>query len=430
VPDNSDPVARRAFLRFLAASPILASAGFDAAWAAGLIAEGASDPASLGSRNASVIKSVKEALTVWDFDAAARERLSTAHYTFISEGSFNNETLRANVAGFAEYQVRVRHLTGIDKVDLTTKLYGVDWESPIFFCNVGRLDAFYPEGAVVVARAARTTRTLQLLGGNAGVVTNPKLLNDVNAARGEPVWFTANGNSVTAPGVIERIEGAGCPTIVWTVDDHASDTIASMAIQRARVPDQNRNADPRCAGCHAVRPVTNRILATTPMSQVGAVGAILGDNNLKTTWDDVKRVRDRVKSSKLVLKGIVTREDAELAVRHGVDGIIVSNHGAHVDASGRGSIECLPEIAAGVGRRIPILIDSGFRSGGDVFKALALGATAVGVGRAHVWALASFGQEGVETVVAILRRELQVMMAQAAAASIGAIRPDMLIKKG
>jgi len=143
----------------------------------------------------------------------------------------------------------------------------------------------------------------------------------------------------------------------------------------------------------------------------------------------VKRVRGLTRM-KLVLKGIVTHEDAALAVQHGIDGIIVSNHGGHEDASGRGTIECLPEVVAGTAGKIPILIDSGFRGGADVFKALALGATSVGIGRPHIWGLASFGQEGVETVIALLRRELQVMMAQTGASSIAKIRRDSLVTRG
>jgi len=132
---------------------------------------------------------------------------------------------------------------------------------------------------------------------------------------------------------------------------------------------------------------------------------------------------------KLILKGIVAREDAELAVRHGVDAVIVSNHGGHEDASARGTIECLPEVVAGAAGKIPVYIDGGFRGGADVFKALALGAAAVGIGRPHIWGLAAFGQDGVETVVALLRRELQAILAQTGAASIAKIRRDSLISR-
>ena len=165
------------------------------------------------------------------------------------------------------------------------------------------------------------------------------------------------------------------------------------------------------------------------MDVLGAIGALQGETSVKLNWDDVKRVRDMTRM-KIVLKGIVAGEDASLAVKHGVDGLIVSNHGGHEDASGRGTIECLPEVLSGAAGKIPVLIDSGFRGGADVFKALALGATAVGIGRPHIWGLSAFGQEGVETVVAILRRELQAIMAQTGAASIAQIRHDSLVPRG
>src|SRR5713101_3768869 len=143
---------------------------------------------ALSFQNEVVIKSVKEALNVFDFDAVARTKLSAAHYTFITDGSFNNETLRANREGFEKYELSLRRLTGITAVDQSIRLFGFTWESPIFLCPVGRMNAYYPEGAVVVARAAKATRTLQILAGSASVRVNPKVIEDVIAARGEPVW--------------------------------------------------------------------------------------------------------------------------------------------------------------------------------------------------------------------------------------------------
>jgi len=412
---------RRAFLGFLAASPIMAYAGFNTRWVANVLA------APLPQQDAVVIKSVKEALNVFDFDPAARAKLSTAHYTFITDGSFNNETLLANRAGFAKYEIRLRRLTGITTVDMSVRLFGKTWESPIFFCPVGRMNAYYPNGAVTVARAAKSTRTLQILAGSAAILVDPKTIEDVIAARGEPVWFAGLGDSLTEP-LIKRIESLGCPLLVWTVDDGGANTIGARSIQRAGVRDLDRAADERCDGCHDGLPQVSRTRADSPMNVMGAVGALMGENSVKLSWDDVKRVRDLTKL-KMVLKGIVTREDAALAVKHGIDGVIISNHGGHEDASGRGTIECLPEVLEGAAGKIPVLIDSGFRGGADVFKALALGATAVGIGRPHIWGLASFGQEGVETVVALLRRELQVIMAQSGAASIAQIRKDSLVTR-
>jgi isopentenyl diphosphate isomerase/L-lactate dehydrogenase-like FMN-dependent dehydrogenase len=147
------------------------------------------------------------------------------------------------------------------------------------------------------------------------------------------------------------------------------------------------------------------------------------------TWDYVKRVRD-ITSMKIVIKGIVTREDAELAVMHGVDGIVVSNHGGRGSESGRSTIECLAEVVAGVGGAIPVLVDSGFRRGTDIFKALALGATAVAVGRPYIWGLGAFGQPGVEMVLDLLRRELQTVMRQAGTLKISDIGPSHIVDRG
>jgi isopentenyl diphosphate isomerase/L-lactate dehydrogenase-like FMN-dependent dehydrogenase len=145
------------------------------------------------------------------------------------------------------------------------------------------------------------------------------------------------------------------------------------------------------------------------------------------TWDSIKRMRD-VYPGKLVIKGIVTREDAELAVRHGVDGVIVSNHGGRAEASGRGTIESLSEVVVGANKKIPVIVDSGFRRGTDIFKALALGATAIGVGRPYVWGLAGYGQQGVEAVLQILRRELGTAMRQAGTTTIAQITSNSVIK--
>jgi (S)-2-hydroxy-acid oxidase len=144
------------------------------------------------------------------------------------------------------------------------------------------------------------------------------------------------------------------------------------------------------------------------------------------TWDFIDRLRGLTRM-KIVLKGIVTREDAKLAVDRGVDGIIVSNHGGRAEESARGTIESLPEVVEQVNGRIPVLIDSGFRRGTDLFKALALGADAIAIGRPYLWGLAAFGQPGVEAVLEILRKELALAMRLAGATSIQAITPDFVV---
>jgi isopentenyl diphosphate isomerase/L-lactate dehydrogenase-like FMN-dependent dehydrogenase len=143
------------------------------------------------------------------------------------------------------------------------------------------------------------------------------------------------------------------------------------------------------------------------------------------TWDFVDRLKNAT-SMRVMLKGIVTAEDASLCLRHGVDGIIVSNHGGRSEASGRSTIESLPEVVAAVGGRIPVIVDGGFRRGTDIFKALALGANAVAIGRPYVWGLGAFGQAGVERVLEILRAEFRRVMQEAGVTSVAQINSSYI----
>ena len=143
------------------------------------------------------------------------------------------------------------------------------------------------------------------------------------------------------------------------------------------------------------------------------------------TWDFLKRLRDTTKM-KIVIKGILAHEDAKIAADTGIDGIIVSNHGARSEDSGRSTIDALPEILAAVGGRMPVLVDSGFRRGTDIIKALAMGAKGVCIGRPYVWGLGAFGQAGVERVFELLRLELRVAMQQVGAPTIKDLVPAMV----
>ncbi|MBI3050500.1 MAG: alpha-hydroxy-acid oxidizing protein [Acidobacteria bacterium] len=407
-PSSSD---RRAFLRWLAASPVLASAGLTAAWFEELL--GAQLP--ILEENAVLIKSVREALNVFDFRTAAKAKLNVAHFTEFDEGVFNEETQRADREAYSRYQIRMRRLTGITKVDQSIQLYGRTWESPLYLCPVGRLRAIHPEGNLAIAPAARNKRTLEIMSGTQD-------LEKVNMLRGEPVWICGGRPS---PETLKRLESVGTPAYVWTVDTNGGgNQIGARAVQRAGVPDLERKNDTRCNSCHDSE---GRITISDSMDAVmGALGSLRGSDT--STWADLRRVRDMTKM-RLILKGIVTAEDAGLALKNGVDGVMVSTHAAHEDASGRGSLDALPEVVAAIGRKMTVFLDSGIRSGADMFKALALGASAVGIGRAQAWALAAFGTEGVETVIEMLRRELQMTMAQAAAPSISRISKTMLVER-
>jgi isopentenyl diphosphate isomerase/L-lactate dehydrogenase-like FMN-dependent dehydrogenase len=160
-------------------------------------------------------------------------------------------------------------------------------------------------------------------------------------------------------------------------------------------------------------------------SQIDAAGLKTTSSSL--TWDFIKRLRD-VTRMKILIKGLESAEDANLAVAHGADGIIVSNHGGRATDTGRGTLECLPEIAAAVRGRVPVILDGGVRRGTDVLKALALGATAVGIGRPYIWGLGAYGQPGVDRVLELLDNELTLAMVGVGARNLREITRASIIR--
>jgi len=186
-----------------------------------------------------------------------------------------------------------------------------------------------------------------------------------------------------------------------------------------------RPSDTRdCSGCHD-RSSFQANLRTRAMYQGVDISGLTHTQSSNMTWDFFKRLRDTTKM-KILAKGILAWEDAVLAVDAGLDGIIVSNHGARSEDSGRSTIDALPEIVEAVQGRIPILVDSGFRRGSDVVKALCMGATAVCVGRPYIWGLGAFGQAGVERALELLREETYAMMQQVGAPSVKQLVPAMV----
>ncbi len=392
-----DAAHRRRFLRFLLGSPLLAGSR--------------SALAALAQAGDDVITTPEQALNVMDFEAVARKNLPPAHFGYMATGVDDDATLRANREGFSRFSLRVRRLVDVREVDTSVSLLGTAWDSPIVLAPVSSQRAFHPEGEIGSAKAARSRKHLQILSTVASTS-----VEEVSAARGTPVWYQlyATDQWSVAQGLVRRAEAAGCPALVVTVDLQGGSNRESL--ERARRHDTRD-----CTACHDGDPL--QILTRVPRKPMFAgldVSGVTRLTPLDMTWEYLERLRG-VWPRKLLVKGIVTREDAELAVRHGIDGVIVSNHGGRGEESGRATIECLPEVVEGARGRMPVLVDGGFRRGTDIFKALALGATAVCVGRPYVWGLAAFGQPGVEAVLDILRRELQLIMRQAGTRRIGEI---------
>jgi isopentenyl diphosphate isomerase/L-lactate dehydrogenase-like FMN-dependent dehydrogenase len=385
--------SRREFLKFLAASPLLAGLPRPA-----LIEAFAQNTTASTAVAGDVIAAAKDAINVFDFEAVARKNLPPAHWGYMASGVDDDATLRANREAFAQYRIRPRRLVNATRLDLTTDLFGTTWDTPVFICPVGGHKMFHPEGEIAVARAAQAKKTLQIL----STVTTSSV-EDVIKARGGPIWYQLYPTSSldVRQQLVKRAEAAGCPVLVLTVDLSGGRNMETA--ERFRRMDTRR-----CESCHESGP--NGVYARRPMfTGIDMTG--VGVNAPALTWDDVKRLKDSMKM-KLVIKGIETREDAELCLKYGVDGILVSNHGGRATETGRATIDALSEIAPAVGNRIPVMVDGGFRRGTDIFKALALGARAVGIGRPYIWGLSAFGQAGVEAVLDILRRELEMVMRQ------------------
>jgi len=290
-------------------------------------------------------------------------------------------------------------------VDTTVELFGQTWRSPIALAPAGSQKAFHPDGEIAAARAAGARRQLQIL--STGATSS---VEAVQATHGGPLWFQlyATGAWRIAQALVKRAEAAGCPVLVLTVD---------LPVGRNTETERRfARADTRpCATCHP--PGFAAFVRRKPMFDgldLTGVGSLLAPG---LTWEIIGRLKDTTRM-KLVVKGIETREDALLCVRHGADGIIVSNHGGRAEESGRSTIECLPEVVDAVQGRIPVLVDSGFRRGTDVFKALAIGARAICIGRPYLWGLAAFGQSGVARVLEILDWELELIMRHAGVTSL------------
>ncbi|MGH9844326.1 MAG: alpha-hydroxy acid oxidase [Blastocatellia bacterium] len=411
--------SRRRFLRLLAASPALAVGAMSfATFEKFAPARTAADVLEALRSNDDLITTPEQALNVMEFEAVAREKLPPAHFGYMATGVDDDGTLRANRAGFERFQLRVRRLRDVRKIDTSVRLFGSAWSTPISLAPVGSQKAFHPAGEIAVAKAARAKGCLQILSTMSSVPVEA-----INEAMGAPVWFQlypTNDWNVTR-GLAKRAEAAGCPVLVLTVDLQAGSNRETFM--------KSRRVDARqCADCHVGGFAYNTTIRRRPMFQGLDLSKVITQYPLDMTWEIVKRLRDTT-GMKLLLKGIVTREDAQLAVEHGVDGLIVSNHGGRAEESYRGTIESLPEVVAGATRKIPVLVDGGFRRGTDVFKALALGANAVCVGRPYIWGLAAFGQAGVEAALAILRRELEMVMRQAGTTSIEKITREYLTER-
>src|SRR5262249_37541721 len=331
--------SRRNFLRFLAGSPLLA-------WAGGAVSAHETpsrlpDPMVWAPRDMGVlVKSPTGAINVFDVEPVAYKSVPPAHFGYMASGVDDEVTLRENREAFNRLALRPRRLVDVTTVDPGIELFGVKWETPIIIAPTGGNRAFHDEGELAVARAAKARRHLQILSTAASTS-----VEDVTRERGAPIWFQlyASPSWEVAKALVKRAEAAGCPVVALTVD--------RVAGRNQETFSRLRRVDRRvCADCH--EPGIVGRTRTRPNYDGIDLSGLKSMVSSNLTWDFVRRLRDAT-HMKVVLKGILTAEDAKLAVENGVDGLIVSNHGGRGEDSGGATIDALPEVVQAVSGRIP-----------------------------------------------------------------------------
>lgn len=385
--------SRRQFMHYLAASPVAAAmAGMDFA------------------NGATVAMSPADAIDIFDLKATAEVNIPLAHWGYLVTGVNDDETLRANRTAFEKYYARSKRLVSVADVDMSVEILGTRWPTPIILAPLGSQRGFHAEGELGSARAAKSRNHLQMLS-----TVSSTSVEAVAEARDAPIWFQlyTRGGWEGVKARLRRAEAAGCPAVVLTVD-MAGGPGVRHTLKRA-IREDTRD----CAACHE----GNGIAAQgKPM-----LGGISDPAEMDLTWEFIVRLRQET-TMKVFVKGIVTAEDAEKSIEYGVDGIIVSNHGGRADESGRGAIESLEDVAGAVRGRTTLFMDSGIRRGVDIFKALALGADAILVGRPYIYGLGAFGQAGVERALDILTQELRIAMQSFGTPTLADIGPHSIGK--
>jgi len=372
------------------------------------MAEETPTPSQLFSRPPARPASADQVLNVMEFEALARDALPPAHFGYIATGADDDRTVVRNHEAFSGYEIRARRFSDLRQLTTATSVFGTDWRSPLYTSAVSSMRAFHPEAEIAVARAAKSRSAQFMLSTGASSATE-----DAIAARGAPIWqqLYATDDFAVTQGIVRRAEKAGCTAIVLTVDSPGARNVETL--KRATLAD-NRD----CGACHS--PVSRQMWRRAPIFAGLDVSRVTGISPLDLTPAYLDRLRGIVKG-RLIIKGIVTGEDATIAIEHGADGIVVSNHGGRNEETLRASFDCLPEVVAAARGRVPVFLDGGIRRGTDIFKAIGLGAAGVGIGRPQAWGLAAFGQPGVEAVIDILNTELTNIMRQAGTPTVASI---------
>jgi 4-hydroxymandelate oxidase len=385
--------ARRRFLQFLAASPLLTGG-------------------AMAQEKPALITAAGQALSVFELEAVAETKVPPAHWGYLMTGVLDDRTRDANAAAYGKWGMRARRLVSAGKPDLSVRLLGETWASPVLLCPLGSQRAFHPDGELASARAAKARGALQVLStvASTGVA-------DVVRERAGPIWFQVypTDDLEVAKGLVRKADAAGASAIVLTLD------LLDGPGRRETLQRLMRADTRQCAACHTTPRGPGPMESMRRPNFAGLDISRVRTSQGALTWDYVSRMREATKKPVLV-KGIMTGEDAKIALGRGVSGIWVSNHGGRAEESLVPTLDALAEVRAAVGPKVPVIVDGGIRRGVDVYKARALGADMVGIGRPYIWGLGAFGQAGVEAAMRLIDEELDQAMRETGVARLADIK--------
>jgi 4-hydroxymandelate oxidase len=346
-----------------------------------------------------------------DYEAAARQRLSRLAYEYVSGGASDEVTLKWNEEAFQKIRLRQKILVDVSAIDTRVTLLNEELPFPVLLAPAAYHRLLHTEGELATARGASAAKTTLIVS-----TMSTTCIEEIAAVAEAPLWFQlyVQPDRGFTKSLVERAQDAGCRVLCVTVDTPVIGTRnREMRLKFALPEGMDR---PHLRGA-----IADERLAHRPRE--GEIYTSTLDP--KFTWKDIDWLLSFTRLP-IVLKGVTNPDDAEIAIKTGVSGIIVSNHGARNLDTSPATIEALPHVAERVAGRLPILMDGGIRRGTDVLKAIALGANAVLVGRPYLYGLAVAGADGVARVLSILRAEFEMAMALTGKTSVESIDSSVL----
>jgi lactate 2-monooxygenase len=366
----------------------------------------------------------KLAVSPMELEGRAREVLSAEAFGYVAGGAGAERTVRGNLAAFERWEIVPRMLRDVSSRDLSTTVLGTDMPAPLMLAPVGVQSIVHPDAELATGRAAASLGVPVILSTAASHSMEQVAETMGDASRWYQLYWPKDRD--LAASFLARAADAGYAAIVVTLDTWMLGW-RPRDLQSAYLPFLKGEG----VANYFSDPVFRAALQRPPEEDPGpAIGHWAGQfSNPTVTWTDLAWLREQT-GLPIVLKGILHAEDARLAVEAGVDGVIVSNHGGRQVDGAIAALQALPSVRAAVGGEFPVLFDSGIRTGSDVFKALALGADAVCLGRPFVWGLALDGQTGVEHVLRCLLAELDLTLALSGYTSPAQVDASALTRSG